>query len=115
MPYTNAGKHVMLDALATDITEVSLHTAYPPSDVNELAGGSYARQTPTFTAAGTEAQGRVDHNQLTFNIPSGATVGAVAYRILSGTIVADADVPDETFNQEGQFTITDASYLDLNG
>lgn len=121
MPYRDVAKHRMLDHLVGNvesggpITKISLHTAYPPTDVNEISGGSYAQQSVTFTVAGTESLGRVDHGTVTFNVPSGATVSAVAYRAADDTIMADADVPDEVFAQDGQYQITDASYLDLNG
>ncbi len=117
MPYTTDGKHFMLDALATELESgsVSLHTAYPPTDANEVSGGSYARQTPTFTAAGTEAAGQVDHDELTFDIPGGTTVSSVAYRDSNGDIQAEADVADESFNNDGTYKLTADSYLDLNG
>ena len=122
MPYTDAAKHRMLDHLAGNVesggpvTQASLHTAYPPSDVNEISGGApaYARKALSFTAAGVEAAGRVDHAQVAFDVPSGVTVAAVAYRAADGTIMADADVTDEAFSQQGTYTLTDASYLDLN-
>lgn len=117
MPYTDIGKHFMLDQLATEIESgsVSLHTAYPTSDANEVTGGSYARQTPAFTAAGTEAAGQVDHGELTFSVPGGTTVSGVAYRDSAGNIVAEADVADESFNNAGTYKLTADSYLDLNG
>lgn len=120
MPYTDAAKHRMLDHLVGNtasggaITQVSLHDASPPSDLNELSGGSYTRETVTWTAAGVESAGRVDHGTLTFDVPGGNTVSAVAYRAADGTIMAYADVTDETFAGDGQYQITDASYLHLN-
>lgn len=123
MPYTDAAKHRMLNhlvgnaATGNPVTQASLHSAYPPTDVNEIAGGAYARKALAFTAAGVEAAGRVDHGAVTFDVPAGATVAAVAYRTSDATgaaIMAQADVPDETYNQAGTYELTAASYLHLN-
>ena len=120
MPYADAAKHRMLDHLVGNvesgnpITQMSLHTAYPTSGANEVTGGTYARQALTFTAAGAEAAGRVDHGAVTFDVPAGTTVAAVAYLDAGGNILAEADVTDEAFAADGQYTVTDASYLHLN-
>lgn len=50
MPYTVIGKNTMLDALGAGFA--SLHTAFPgDAGANEVAGGSFARQAITFSAA----------------------------------------------------------------
>lgn len=99
------------------ITQASLHSAFPPSDANELAGGApaYARKALAFEAdAGTETAGSVDvSNQPVFDIPAGATVGAAAFRAADGTIMADADLTDEVYAAQGTYTLTDAD-LHLN-
>lgn len=121
MPYEDIAKHRMLDHLVgnvetgSPITQVALHTDGSPTSGNEVSGGSYAPQALTFTAAGVEAAGRVDHESVTFDVPGGTTVAGVSYQASDGTIMATASVTSETFNQDGQYQITDASYLDLNG
>ena len=104
-------------ATAGPITQASLHTAYPPSDANELSGGSpaYARKALTFeAAAGTESAGSLDvTNQPVFDIPPATTVSSVAYRAADGTILADADLTDEAFVLQGTYTLTDTD-LHLN-
>lgn len=111
MAYQEVAKNAMLDELATIITQVSLHTASPPSDVNEVSGGSYARQSITFGAA---SGGLISAtNQPSFDVPGGTTVSAVAFRATDGTIYADDDVTDETFASDGTYTINTAT-LDLN-
>lgn len=124
MPYTDPAKARMLNHLVGNaatgaaIGAVSLHTAFPPTAANEVTGGTpaYARKTPTWTAAGVEAAGRVDHSAITFDVPGAVTVAAVAYWSTDVTpvIMATADVVDEAFAAQGTYTITDASYLHLN-
>lgn len=123
MPYRDAAKHRMLNHLVGNsatggpITQASLHTAFPPTDGNEIAGGSpaYARKALTFEAvAGTETAGSVDvTNQPTFDVPGGTTVGAVAFRAADGTIMADQDVVDEVYASQGTYQLTDTD-LHLN-
>ncbi len=124
MPYENVAKARMLDHLVGNavtgnpVTTASLHTAYPPTAANEVTGGSpaYARKALTWTAAGVEAAGRVDHGAVTFDVPGGVTVAAVGYWDSSATpvLMATADVVDEAFAAQGTFTLTDASYMHLN-
>lgn len=51
MPFVDAAKNTMLDALTIDL--ISLHDAYPGTNglSNELSGGSYARTAATVNAA----------------------------------------------------------------
>lgn len=76
MPYSNAGKNLMLDALAP--SHMSLHSAYPgDTGANELAGGSYARQANTWNAA---ASGSKDNsNTPSFNVPAASTVAFIGF------------------------------------
>ncbi len=124
MAYAAAAKHRMLDhlvgnaATGNPITTASLHTAFPPTAANEISGGSpaYARKALTWTAAGVEAAGRVDHGSVVFDVPGGVTVAAVGYWDSSATpvLMADADIVDEAFAGQGTYTLSDASYLHLN-
>lgn len=72
---TDYAKNVMLSALAP--TAVSLHTGFPGSTgANEVAGGSYARQTPSL---GAYSGGVRVASSNTWNVPAGTTVRWVGY------------------------------------
>ena len=123
MPYTDAAKNIMLNALArgiapdTDgINKVSLHTASPGSTgTNEVTGGSYARQTITWNAASAGAID--DSNAPVFDVPAGTTVAFVGFWYDSAggneAFAGYVDVADEVFTNAGTYTLTDAD-LDLN-
>jgi len=72
MPFTNAAKNLMLDALAATIDEISVHNSDPgTTGTDEVTGGSYARIAPSLAAAASgEAEFDTD---LVFDIPSGST------------------------------------------
>lgn len=112
MPYTVTGKNTMLDNLG--VTHVSAHTADPTdSGLNEVTGGTYARVSITFSAA---ASGNLDSsNAPSINIPAGVTVSHVGYwsALTGGTFLGYSDTVNETFNNAGTLTVTDAD-LDLN-
>lgn len=121
MPFTNEGKHRMLNhvagnsATAGPITHAGLHTSTPSTATpNEVTGGSpaYARKALTFeAAAGTETTGSLDvSNAPVFDVPAGTTVTHVGFWTAStgGTLIAYADVTDETFAAQGTYTLSDA-------
>lgn len=112
MPYRTQGKDLMLDSLRASTATCSVHNAYPPSDANEIAATNGARQAIAFAAAANGAT--VSTNQPQFDVPAGTTVSAVAYRDAGGIILADDDVPDETFTGAGVYRVTSTS-MDLNG
>lgn len=117
MPFKDAGKNVMLDALckgtapALHITHVSAHSAFPATDANELSGGVYARQAIAYNTA---AAGSSDDstNGATIPIPGGSTVAALGFYSAStaGTLLADADVTDEVFAADGQYVVDDSDH-----
>ena len=81
MPFNDASKNVMLDALdesATQITHIGAFTVTDPgtgtdANVGEVAGGSYARQAVTW---GVAASGqKTNTNTISIPIPAGNTVG----------------------------------------
>ena len=120
MPYSTAGKNLMLNALkgtnpTTPITHVSAHTAAPnDSGSNEVAGGTYARVAIAFNAA---ASGSMDDstNGAVISIPAATTVTHIGFWSASsgGTFLAYGDVTDEAFAGAGTYTVTDAD-LDLS-
>lgn len=112
--FTVAGKNAMLAkasaqpgaAASTEITLASVHTAFPPTNVNEIAATNGARQAITWNAPAAAA---VDNNANPgFDVAAGTTVGAIAYRSSDGTILAEENVPDEVFTNAGRFDVTDA-------
>lgn len=117
MPFSTAGKNLMLNALkgtnpTTPITHASLHTATPnDSGSNEVTGGSpaYARVAIAFNAA---SGGSMDDstNGAVFNVPASTTVACVGFWSAStaGTFLGYADVTDEVFAAQGTYTATDA-------
>ena len=121
MPYSTAGKDLMLDALrgtnpTVAIAYASLHTASPGDDgSNEVTGGSpaYARKTITIAAASGGEVGA--SNQPVFDVPGSTTITHVGFwsAVSGGTFLGYADVTDETFASQGTYTLTSAT-LDLN-
>ena len=121
MPYTTAGKNLMLDALrgvnpSVGLAYASLHTASPgESGTSEVTGGSpaYARKAITMAAA---SGGQIAaSNQPVFDVPGGTTVTHVGFwsAVSGGTFLGYADVTDESFAGQGTYTLT-SSTLDLN-
>ena len=121
MPYTTAGKNLMLDALRgtnppVGLAYASLHTASPgESGTSEVTGGSpaYARKAITMAAA---SGGQIAAStQPVFDVPGGTTVTHVGFwsAVSGGTFLGYADVTDESFAGQGTYTLT-SSTLDLN-
>lgn len=79
MPFVDAGRNLMLDALTALAVFVSLHTADPTAGANEATGGSpaYARKAVTHAAAsgGAAVQNGTDP---VFDVPAGTYV-AIGY------------------------------------
>ena len=111
MALENAGKHVMLDALAGVAIYASLHTALPNSSgSNEVSGGSpaYARKSITWNAA---SGGNLDNNaNPVFDVPAGTTITHFGLWSASsaGTFYGSGDITDETFGGQGTYTLSDA-------
>ena len=100
-----ATRNAMLDALT--ITHASLHTSDPgTTGINEVSGGTYARQAVTFAAAA--AGSRAMSNQPVFNVPAGTTVAWVGLWN-STTFLGSVDATDEVYANAGTYTITSAS------
>jgi hypothetical protein len=111
MPLSNAGKHVMLDELATVAVYASLHTGDPSTTgANEATGGSpaYARKAITWNAA--SGGGLDSSNAPVFDVPAGtyshwglwsASSGGTFYG--GGSLSAS-----EVFAAQGTYTLSDA-------
>jgi len=121
MPYSTAGKNLMLDALrgtnpTVALAYASLHSADPgDTGANEVTGGTpaYARKAVTIGAASAGAIAAT--NQPVFDVPPGTTVTHVGFwsAVSGGTFLGYADVTDEVFASQGTYTLTSAT-LDLN-
>lgn len=73
--FTTSAKNTMLDSLT--VTAASLHTGFPGSTgANEVSGGSYARQTPSFGAASGAVR---TAGSLSWSVPASTTVRWVGY------------------------------------
>lgn len=112
--FVNAGKHIMLDALAGVIDEISLHDDDPSTTgANELTGGdpAYARKVPTFaSAAGGEAA--LD-GALEFDIPEASTVAFVGFWANDVFVARGELSAPEVFAAQGTFTLTTATKLTI--
>jgi hypothetical protein len=109
---TNA-LNLMLDELGTNITYVALHSG--PGSADELSGGSpaYARKAISWNTA---ASGNLDSAvQPQFDVPGGSTVSHVGYwsAATGGTFYGTAPVTNESYTDQGLYTLTDAD-IDLS-
>jgi hypothetical protein len=102
----------MLDSLnggtpSSIIAYASLHSAYSSSGANELTGGSYARQTVTWSAASGGSKGDSAVGGA-FSVPAASTVAFVGLwsALSSGTFAGMG--PNDAGTQYA-FTATDAS------
>lgn len=100
MPLTAAAKNAMLDELGTLITHIGLADASA-----EVAGGTYARQAVTWSAAaaGVLAMSGTE----VFNVPAGEGLDRVILRsaLSGGTDYGYASVTAETFGGAGTYTV----------
>lgn len=77
-------KNVGLDAIAAVIDRVSAHTGNPgATGANEVTGGSYARQTPTWSAAAFGVASL--SGALTFSVPA-CTISYAGLWTNAGTV-----------------------------
>jgi hypothetical protein len=118
MPYSVAGKNLMLNALrgtapATPLTHASLHSAIPDdTGSSEIAGGSpaYARKAATFNAAASGAIVK-DATDPVFDVPASTTVVAVGFwsAVTAGTFLGWA--PINGGSVDGVATVADTGDL----
>ena len=113
MPFMNAGKHIMLDALAAVTDEVSLHNDDPSTTgANELTGGSYARLAPAFAASsgGEKALSA----ELQFDVPAASTVAWVGFWAASVFVAKAQLAAPEVYAGAGTYTLNTSTKLDIN-
>lgn len=115
MPLNDAGKGVMLNALAGVALYASLHTASPSTTgANEVTGGSpaYARKLIDW---GVVASGNLDDDAVpAFDVPAGTTVTHFGLwsAVSGGTFYGgDALSASEAYSGQGTYTLTDLDVL----
>lgn len=93
-----------LDAMSGRIDDISLHTDNPGSTgTNELTGGGYARQEPSWNPA-TAGVVEID-GPLVFNIPAGNVIEYVGLWEGSTWLGSGELTDPEPFNNDGELTI----------
>jgi hypothetical protein len=99
-------------ANAITVTHVSLHSDDPGTNgANELSGGTYAKGAIAYNAA--VAGVRAQTADVLINVPAGSTVSW--YVLWDGaTPKRKGDLPDEFFNQAGQYKISGTTLLAAN-
>lgn len=107
--------NTMLDAAAERATTASLHTADPGSDgSSEVSGGSYARQTVTWSAASGGTL--TNASSVEFDVPGGVTVTHVGLWDSAGTTFyggIELSTP-ETYGAAGIYELTTLSLTLIN-
>ena len=103
MGFSTAALNDMLDGLTVDA--VSLHDGDPGAagTDNEVSGGGYSRQTPTFNAA-SSAERELDSD---LNFTCTAATGATYFGLWDSTTFLGgfAITGDQAFNSAGEFTL----------
>ena len=108
---TDADKNLQLDGLGANITHLSLHTSDPAlTGANEATGGTYARQSVTFSAAAAGKRASVGQQVFT-GVPAGSYSWLGYWGALSGGTFYRAKqfAQPITLSAQGSVTITDAS------
>lgn len=107
MALTNSLFNIALDAMAGNVDSISLHQSNPdPSGTDEITGGTYARQTPSWGTASAASVG-INAN-IVFDIPAGSTVAYVGMWDSAGPTWRGSVQLDnsESFSGDGTFTLT---------
>lgn len=101
-------KNDMLDIIDTSVTHLGLHSVFPATSGNEIAGGTpaYIRKVVAFDAA---SGGSIDMTgTVVFDVEAADVVTAVGLwdAESAGVIQGGADVTEETFGAQGTYTVT---------
>jgi hypothetical protein len=104
MAFDAAARSVMVDAALGNVTAMGIHTGDPGTGAdNEVTGGGYTRQAPSFDAAagGTATLDAV------VNFDGPANEDALFYTLWAGSTryAKGAVTGDTTFNADGKFRI----------
>ena len=108
MALEDSMKNSMLAAIDVDVSHLGLHSAFPATSGNEIAGGApaYARQVVAWDAPAGGAIAMTGSE--VFDVEAADTVSAVGLwdALTVGTIQGGADLTDETFGAQGTYTLT---------
>lgn len=98
-------RDIALDAMASDVDEVSLHTDQPDSSgAEEVSGGDYSRQSISWEDADGGSVGSSEEVQ--FDVPGGTTVRYVGFRDEDGNwLGALALASEESFSEAGVYEL----------
>lgn len=113
MPFDNTAKDAMLDALTALVDGIGIHTGDPGTGAdNEVTGGGYARQTPSFASAsgGTVALAAAAE----FTGPASET--ATWYTLWDASVrmgKGQITTGDQAFNAAGEFNLTTGTALTI--
>lgn len=80
----DARANAILDTEYAAGDKLSLHTAYSASGANEVAGGSYARQTITWAAAASRS--KASSGNVDVPVPAGNTIAFIGVWNSAGTV-----------------------------
>lgn len=117
MAFENSLLETGLDAMSGVLVSASLHTADPGgTGANEVVGGTYARQTPTWDAAGATTPAVVEMSApIVFQIPAGNEINYVGLwstgPTWEGAIQLGAPAP---FNNDGELTVQEMTVTMIN-
>lgn len=81
---TDTRANTILDTEFAAGDKMSLHTAYSATGINEVTGGSYARQTITWAAAA--ARSKASSGNIDFPVPAATTVAWIGVWNSAGTV-----------------------------
>lgn len=81
---TDARANAILDTEFAAGDKLSLHTAYSITGANEVAGGSYARQTITYAAAGSRS--KATSGNIDVPVPAANTIAFIGVWNSAGTV-----------------------------
>lgn len=112
MPYTAAGKTLMLMQLHRSAKFASLHGG-SPTKANELAGGLYQRMPVDFLEPHDGVM-KLAAGQV-FAVPEGASVTHIGFwtAITGGVLLAHGEVAPKQYKKRGVYVL-DGAKLDLN-
>lgn len=111
MALEDNARDLAVDAIIGGISHLGLHSGFPATSGNEIAGGTpaYARKAVTWAAAtGTDTRSRAINETPTFDIENGDTVSSIGCwsASTSGTLRGGADVDDEPYTAQGTYQVT---------
>ena len=118
--YDMKARNAMVDALAALGVRIALHTGDPggaDSATNEVTGGSYARGTCAWDAAGSPTPGAAFlADDVSIAVPAGNTVTYISVWNSAGTSrYLKKSVTSEAFGADGTYIVDSATTtLDLN-